>query len=126
MLELKLISDVVQRPCIICEDESQKGQLRGKDVCASCIKFSRLFRGNTQEIERCTRNGNGTCDLKGPAGRLSCKFCRYQKCVEEGIADAGAPIKKANKRKSETAVDMSAGNSKTYKQSTLNFSRSSK
>ncbi|KAH9490615.1 hypothetical protein Btru_033822 [Bulinus truncatus] len=68
-------------PCRICGDESS-GFHYGANTCEACKGF---FRRSLQRSNYYTCLYKKSCDVRG-YNRNVCSFCRYMKCVQEGMS----------------------------------------
>eukprot|EP00095_Tigriopus_kingsejongensis_P006368 maker-scaffold42_size484952-snap-gene-3.25 protein:Tk06368 transcript:maker-scaffold42_size484952-snap-gene-3.25-mRNA-1 annotation:"retinoid x" len=72
--------------CPICSNSAGKHTYYGARTCLSCRGFFRRSVQNQHHpIFKCTGSGNCTIDSKS---WKSCKFCRYQKCLQAGMKPA--------------------------------------
>ena len=66
--------------CVICDDRSD-GYHFDQPTCRACAAF---FRRTVSHKLKYTCRRNGNCDVDKEV-RNSCRACRYQKCLEQGM-----------------------------------------
>lgn len=74
------------KTCPVCGRPAGKHYYYGAQVCVSCRGFfRRTVQNNHQTIFQCLGDLNCVIDSKS---RKSCKFCRFQKCLDAGMNPA--------------------------------------
>ena len=74
-----------KKPCTVC-GEPTRGVYYGAVACLPCKTFFVRYSGEKTPMK--CRTGKRTCDIN-EATRVSCKACRYAKCIRVGMKRKG-------------------------------------